>query len=348
VYGLSRNETYYDVISVLPRHFLEALSIAAILPISAVFVLLDRPLQAMLPLLALFGVAVVRLVPAINSINMALVDIRYKRSAFDLICGELKTLEASCAGEPELSPGQNPTVAMQQGIRLTNVWYRYPGADGDAISDLSLEIRTGEAVGFIGPSGAGKSTLIDLIVGLLTPTGGAVRVDGQDIRRNLSAWQRQIGYIPQEIYLNDDTIRRNIAFGLPDERIDDHAVARALRAAQLEDFVRGLPQGLDTLIGNQGIRLSGGQRQRIAIARALYHDPNVLVMDEATNALDSETESDVMDAVQALRGSKTLIIVAHRRSSVAYCDRLFRFEQGRIVDVQDAETILGGITKRIA
>ena len=186
-------------------------------------------------------------------------------------------------------------------------------------------------VGFIGTSGAGKSTLVDILLGLLTPDTGEVRVDGKDIQANLRNWQDQIGYVPQSIFLTDDTLRRNVAFGLADEQIDDAAVQRAIRAAQLEEFVAGLPDGLETLVGERGIRLSGGQRQRIGIARALYHDPAVLVLDEATSALDTDTELGVMQAVTALQGNKTILIVAHRLSTVEHCDRLYRLEQGMVV-----------------
>jgi ABC-type multidrug transport system fused ATPase/permease subunit len=195
---------------------------------------------------------------------------------------------------------------------------------------MTLRIRKGESVGFVGPSGSGKSTLVDVILGLLTPGCGQVLVDAEDIQKNLRAWQDQIGYVPQSIYLTDDTLRRNVAFGLASEAIDDTAVAHAVRAAQLEEFVAALPKGLETIVGERGVRLSGGQRQRIGIARALYHDPAVLVLDEATSALDTATEEGVMQAVTALHGSKTLLIVAHRLSTVAHCDRLFRLEQGRI------------------
>jgi ABC-type multidrug transport system fused ATPase/permease subunit len=200
-----------------------------------------------------------------------------------------------------------------------------------ALDDLSLRIQKGESIGFIGPSGSGKSTLVDVVLGLLTPSPGQVLVDGDDIQKNLRAWQDQIGYVPQSIYLTDDTLRRNVAFGLPDGEIDDAAVKRAIRAAQLEDFVAGLPKDLETIVGERGVRLSGGQRQRIGIARALYHDPVVLVLDEATSALDTATERGVMEAVTALRGNKTILIVAHRLSTVANCDRLYRLEQGKIV-----------------
>ena len=329
---LRRHETFYDVVSALPRHFLEVLSIAAVFPVAAAFVLLDRPIQALLPVLALFGVAAVRLVPAIASINMALVDIRYKRPAFDLVCAELEALEVPVACQPCRIVSQSQINKMQDSIRLEDIHYRYSDAAAEALQGVSLEIEAGAAVAFIGISGAGKSTLIDIILGLLTPTSGQIHVDARDIQQNLSEWQRQIGYISQDIYLIDDSIRRNIAFGLPDDEINDIAIARAIQAAQMEGLVRSLPEGLDTLVGNRGIRLSGGQRQRIGIARALYHDPSVLVMDEATSALDDETEREVIEAIGRLRGDRTVIMIAHRLTTVRNCDRLYLLDAGKVKD----------------
>ena len=197
---------------------------------------------------------------------------------------------------------------------------------------MSLTVTRGEAVGLIGSSGSGKSTLVDILLGLLEPTAGIVLVDGHNIQDNLREWQDQIGYVPQSIFLTDDTLRRNVAFGLPKEKIDDDAVKSAIRLAQLEEFVASLPEGMETLVGERGVRLSGGQRQRIGIARALYNNPDILVLDEATSSLDTETEHGVMQAVQALQGDKTVIIVAHRLSTVEYCDRLYRLENAHIVD----------------
>jgi ABC-type multidrug transport system fused ATPase/permease subunit len=210
---------------------------------------------------------------------------------------------------------------------------------------ISISIPLGTSIGFIGSSGAGKSTLIDVILGLLTPTSGVVRVDGIDIQTSLRGWQDQIGYVPQFIYLTDDTLRRNIAFGLHVDEISEEAVWRALRSAQLEQFVNELPQGIDTVVGERGVRLSGGQRQRIGIARALYHDPAVLVLDEATSSLDLETERDLMKAVKALQSDKTILIVAHRVSTVEHCQHLYRLDKGRIIDEGEASMVLGHIAK---
>jgi len=332
--SLHRHETFHEVTSLLPRYFLETLAMVAVVLIAVVFLLSNRPLGGFAPILALYAMAVTRLLPAMITINSSLVEIRYRRPGFELVCAELKALENSVVETSDHAKDRTMMTirgTMAGTIALENVHYRYAGATSEALKDVSLIIQTGTMVGFVGTSGAGKSTLIDVIVGLLAPTEGRVLVDGVDIHQDLPTWQRQIGYVQQNIYLLDDSIRRNIAFGLPDDQIDDRAVARAIQAAQIESFVQSLPRGSETRVGHEGIRLSGGQRQRIAIARALYHDPNILVMDEATNALDHDTESEIMEAVCALQKNKTLIIVAHRPSTVEACDRLFRLDAGRII-----------------
>jgi ABC-type multidrug transport system fused ATPase/permease subunit len=237
-------------------------------------------------------------------------------------------------------PQQGKPISFERTIELDNITFRYSSTERRAVKGVSLEIPKGATVGFIGSSGSGKSTLVDILLGLLSPESGAVKVDGVDIQKNLRSWQDKIGYVPQSIYLTDDTLRRNIAFGLPNEGIDEEAVQRAVRASQLDQFINELPEGLDTVVGERGVRLSGGQRQRIGIARALYHDPAVLVLDEATSALDVATESGVMAAIRNLRHEKTIIIVAHRLSTVEYCDRLYRFSDGRIVKEGSANEVL--------
>ncbi len=329
--SLQRHETCHEFTSLLPRYFLETLAMAVVVLIAVTFLLFDRPIGGLLPILALYGVAVTRLLPAMTTINSSLVEIRYRRPALDLVCAELKEREVHVTAQAGDSGMQPVSKKMLESITFENIHYRYPGATSEALHGVSATIQAGTAVGILGTSGAGKSTLIDILLGLLTPTDGRVLVDGTDIRHDLAAWQRQIGYVPQNIYLLDDSIRRNIAFGLPDDKIDDSAVARAMQAAQIDAFVGSLPQGPETPVGHEGVRLSGGQRQRIAIARALYHDPSVLVMDEATNSLDDGTENDLMEAVRALQNKKTLIIVAHRLSTVDGCDQLFRLEAGRLV-----------------
>ena len=223
---------------------------------------------------------------------------------------------------------------------MEGVTYRYPESHANSLDDVSIRIPHGGSVGLVGGSGAGKSTLVDVILGLLTPDGGRVCVDGIDIAGDVRGWQGLIGYVPQNIFLCDDTLRHNVALGVPDSEIDDQRLARALEAAQLSSFVAGLPEGVETMVGERGVRLSGGQRQRIGIARALYHDPPVLVMDEATSALDSATEAEVMSAVNALHGQKTIVIVAHRLTTVAKCDVVYRLENGRVAQCGTLDEVM--------
>ena len=209
--------------------------------------------------------------------------------------------------------------------------YRYPDSSEHAVHEVSLTINKGEVVGFVGASGAGKSTLVDLILGLLHPSGGVIKIDGRPLQENRPGWMKNIGYIPQFIYLADDTIRRNIAFGIADEQISEEKLEKAVRDAQLHELIKSLPEGLDTKIGESGVRLSGGQRQRIGIARALYDQPDVLIMDEATAALDNITERQVIEAIELLRGERTILMIAHRLSTVQNCDRLYLLENGRLM-----------------
>jgi ATP-binding cassette, subfamily B, bacterial PglK len=329
--SLHRQETFREVTGLLPRYFLEVLAMVAVMLIALIFLLSDKPPASLAPVLALYGMAVARLLPALITINSSLLEIRYRWPAFELVSAELKAFPTATLINSCDRPQGRRMMPIAPSITLDNVHYRYAGAIEEALQGVSATIDAGTMVGFVGTSGAGKSTLIDLIVGLHVPDEGRVLVDGVDIHEDLPAWQRRIGYVPQNIYLIDDSIRRNIAFGLPDDEIDDVAVAHAMRAARLESFVQTLPMGIESPVGHEGIRLSGGQRQRIAIARALYHDPSVLIMDEATNALDPETELAIMTELRLLQEEKTVIVVAHRPSTVEGCNQVMRLEAGRIV-----------------
>jgi ATP-binding cassette, subfamily B, bacterial PglK len=328
--AVERYHVFPRVVAAIPRPVLETLAAFGLVAAVAGLTALGMDSSAVLPLLALVAVAMVRLIPAFNAITSAAANIRFDWASFILVTTELQTVE-SLAGESRVG-SPSPDLPLTRSIRIENLRYRYPGAAEDAIRGISLEISPGEAIAVVGPSGAGKTTLVDLLLGLLEPTSGRICVDGQDIGPVLPRWRQSIGYVPQDVFLLDDTIRRNIAFGLLEEEIDDEAVERAVGLANLTSFVTGLPDGVNTRVGHRGALLSGGQRQRIGIARALYHDPAVIILDEATSALDSETERAVVDAVSGLRPQVTLIVVAHRLSTVRSCDRVYLMEDGIILD----------------
>ena len=311
----------------LPRLWLELLAVMGLA--SVIFVMMARgvPLESLLPTIGLFGAAAFRLIPSVTRSMVALQATRFGRPVVELLYGELIEHKA-----PPPVPWTGK-MAFEDAIRIENLTFSYEGAERPALHNISLEIPHGLCVGFVGGSGAGKSSLIDLILGVLTPTSGRVTVDGLDIAANLRGWQQHVGYVPQAIFLTDDTLRRNIAFGLPDAQIDEAAIQRAVHGAQLDAFVSSQVDGLETIVGERGIRLSGGQRQRIGIARALYHNPDVLVLDEATSALDTQTENGVMEVIRAMQGTKTILIVAHRLSTVANCDLLVKLEAGRVAQI---------------
>lgn len=322
----------------LPRLWLELLAVSGLAILVLAMLWKGKPMEALLPTLGLFAAAAFRIMPSVNRLLTAVQSIRYYLPVINTLHGEFCLLKTTNIQQHRLHLPFKNTLVLDQ------VNFKYQTTATMALRGISLSIPRGFSIGFIGGSGAGKSTLVDIILGLLTPNSGTIKIDGIDIQTNLRGWQDQIGYVPQTIYLTDDTLRRNVAFGLPSEQIDDTAVWRAIQAAQLEQFINELPQGLETEVGERGVRLSGGQRQRIGIARALYHDPAVLVLDEATSSLDTATEHDVMEAVRALHGDKTIIIVAHRLSTVEHCDRLFRLEQGRVVEEGETAAVLYATT----
>jgi ABC-type multidrug transport system fused ATPase/permease subunit len=296
-----------------------------------------------LPLLGAFAFSGLKLLPTMQMLFADLSLLRFNEPALqglaDDLSGPLPRPAAAVAAaeekRPRAAPGGPeraeafPTLARE--IRLDDVHYRYPGAAAPALAGLSLTVAAGEMVGVAGPTGSGKTTTIDVILGLLPPERGRLLVDGVAVgARNRGAWQRQIGYVPQSIYLVDDTVAANIAFGIEPAEIDRDQVARAARMARIDEVVAALPRGYDTAIGEAGVRLSGGQRQRLGIARALYRDPGVIVFDEATSALDSLTEREVVEAVRALHGQKTILLIAHRLSTLVDCDRILVIEGGRL------------------
>ena len=267
--------------------------------------------------------------PAIQQITKSITKLRYSLVVVDPLYDDITEL-AEYRKRFLADRKKKERLQIQRDIEVRNVHYSYPGSEEMALKGVTLTIPRGQSIAFTGPSGAGKTTMVDLLLGLLDPVRGEILVDGENIQEHLSAWQRNIGYIPQFIYLSDESLRSNIAFGIPEKEIDDEKVWKALRLAQLEDFVTRLPDGLDALIGERGVRLSGGQRQRIGIARALYHDPQVLVMDEATSALDNITEKQIIQAIEELKGDRTIITIAHRLTTVMKCDRIYFMTDGKI------------------
>lgn len=292
--------------------------------------------EYLLGVLAVFAVAALRLLPSIILVLNGWNEIRFSRISLTRVYQDLKMSRFS----ESRSSGKNIT---QRGIflELKDVSFSYQNTHLKVLDRISLQLKSGEAIGFIGPSGAGKSTLVNIILGLLSPSEGSLYLNHQELADSLPAWRSRIAYIPQLIFLMDDSLRRNVALGIPDGDIDDRQVWKALEQARLADFVRTLPDALETYVGEQGTRLSGGQRQRLALARAFYHGRDILVLDEATSALDEATEAEIVQEIRQLKGQKTMIVVAHRLSTVRHCDRLYRLEKGQIVAVGTPEEILG-------
>ena len=309
----------------IPRLFLEVTAISGLSVLILVMFLTGSEVGDIAPTVGLFAATAFRVLPSINKIVNAKQLLKVDRTTFETVHHDL-TLTI-----PDSVNQVDQRFAFDS-VTTKDLVFHYASNVNNVLCNVNVEVSRGEAVGFVGQSGSGKSTLIDIMLGLLKPQSGSISINGQLIDDVKQSWQKQIGYIPQTIFLMDDSLRRNIAIGIADNEIDEVAVRDALKSAQLEDFIASLPDGLDTVVGERGVRLSGGQRQRIGIARALYHRPSVLVLDEATSSLDTETEHEVMKAVQALQGDKTVIIVAHRLSTVEYCDRLYRLDAGRIVD----------------
>lgn len=324
------------LIGILPKYVIETVCMTGLL-LAVIFKMFlgQKEMDEFIPQLAVFAVAAFRLLPSVGKINEHMSATLYSAPSLDLIYHDLKEV----AELPEMSEKPDKEWGFQNILKIKNVSYHYPDSEENVIEKASFEIKRGSSVAFVGQSGAGKTTMVDIILGLLTPQRGKITADEMDIEKNISVWQREIGYIPQTIYLSDDTIRNNIAFGVPEEEIDEAAVEAAVEGAQLSEFVESLPGGLDTCVGDRGVRLSGGQRQRIGIARALYHNPEILVLDEATSALDNDTEASVMEAIDNLKGEKTMIIIAHRLTTIKNVDHVFEVVNGKVIERDKAEVI---------
>jgi ATP-binding cassette subfamily C protein len=315
----------------LPRLVMDTLAVGAMVAIAMVLLRSGEDLRSILLLLGMFALAAVRLVPSTSRISSSLAQVRYRYASTEVIYQELLALKQRPSDPLPGSADEHASpVPFRRALVIEDLSYSYPETRQPAITGVSLEIPQGHWVAFIGRTGAGKTTLVDLILGLLLPSAGRILVDGRDLRDNLASWQRNIGYVPQTVYLLDDSVRRNVAFGVPEQEIDDERVWQTLRAAQVDHLIRSLPGELNAVVGEHGDRLSGGERQRLGIARALYRDPEVLVIDEATATLDPGTEAAIVEVIGGLRGRKTIIVITHRPAFVRNCDCIYVMGQGRL------------------
>ena len=327
-----------EILGQAPKYLIETVCIGAILLVLSIKLYMGEDLGNMIPQLAAFAMAAFKLLPSVGKVDNYLNLIIFLKPSVDLIYRDIKDTEDMNGyllcdkDEKPADKSETPGTNADSSIRVDHVYYRYPKTETDVLKDVSFNIPVGKSIGLVGPSGAGKSTIADVILGILTPTGGNVFYDDMNVHEHPIKWSRMLAYIPQAIFLADETIRQNVAFGIPEDEIEEDKVWKALDDAQLSDFVRSLPQGLDTMVGERGVRLSGGQRQRIGIARALYGNPQILVLDEATSALDNETEAAVMEAIESLQGKITMIIIAHRLTTISGCDYIYKVEDGRITE----------------
>lgn len=339
-YFLESYNSYYEkyakalktlkLIGMIPKYIVEAVCMTGLVIAIIIKILFgEADMIYFIPQLTVFATAAFRLMPSVGRINGYLTQMISAMPSIDLVYHDLREVEDY---QEVIKSHDDMELKFSNQIQVRDVSYRYPDGIEDIFSHANLVIPKGKTVGFIGPSGAGKTTMVDIILGLLRPTEGIVCTDGVDIHKNLDSWHKQIGYIPQTIYLADDTIRANVAFGVHENEIDDEAVMRAIKQAQMDEFISSLPEDIRTFVGDRGVRLSGGQRQRIGIARALYHDPEILVLDEATSALDNETETAVMESIDSLKGTKTMIIIAHRLTTIRNADLIYEVADGHVIE----------------
>lgn len=333
-----------QTVSTAPKYLLELVLICFVVALVLVTLKLEHSLQSLAPVLALFGIAALRLLPMINVFSNGISQLRFNRNTVRQLYEDLKQLETANQSRPSSERRRNENDVtnnshFEDGVQerftdldLKNVNFSYPGTSRKALCGISLEIRSGESIGLVGPSGSGKTTLVDVLLGLLVPQNGEILYNGVPLRESLGQWRNQIAYLPQQVFLVDNTLRSNVALGEEESEIDDDRVMTALHQARLSELAEQLPNGVNTVIGERGVRLSGGQRQRVALARAFYHGRSVLVMDEATSALDTETEAEIVAEIQRLKGLKTMVVIAHRLSTVQYCDRIYRLDNGVVVE----------------
>lgn len=330
-YGYVNAVQKYSLYNNTPRLLIETICIICMVGYLAAVVIAGGDVATLTPIISVFALAAMRLMPCANRINNQLTNLAYFEPFVLGISDNLQDEINNPDYVKEFSSKEVKKLPVEKEIVLKDITYAYPNTEVLIFNKANMTIPVGSAVGIVGSSGAGKTTIVDILLGLLNLRDGKILADGVDVQTQYYGWLKNIGYIPQMIFMLDDTIRKNVAFGIPEEEIDDERVMQALKEAQLDEFVKGLPDGLDTTIGERGIRLSGGQRQRIGIARALYEDPEILILDEATSALDNDTEAAIMESINHFQGKKTLVIIAHRLQTIEKCDMVFRVENAQIL-----------------
>jgi ABC-type multidrug transport system fused ATPase/permease subunit len=349
----ARNITLSQGYGNLPRYVIESFMITFLVGFTLLFIKLNNDQQSLTAVLGIFGLASIRLLPASGNLVSGLNVVRSNGFAVDRLFFDLKNLEkenlifdldSKDKHDNVLSSKNIKHMSFEKQIVIDKLVFQYPNTTRKALDEISLTIHKGQSIGIIGKSGSGKTTLVDVILGLFNPQSGDIKVDGVSVYRDLRAWQNILGYVPQSIFLIDDTLERNIAFGVPDHLIDQNRLNNAIKMAQLNEVVEQLPKQIKTIVGERGVLLSGGQRQRVGIARVLYHEREILVFDEATAALDNETEHLVTEATKALSSSKTIIIIAHRLSTIEHCDRIYQIEEGKVIKSGSyQEVVLGSM-----
>jgi len=327
----SENINFFtSLVTSTPRLFLEVLALVGVAVVCVVLISLGRPPDTILPIVSLLAISVVRFIPGLNAITASLTTIKFRKPSFGLIVKEINNLNLS--KEENFKINHEKEINLKNEIIIKDVSFDYKSENKSILNNINMKIKKSTSVGIIGRSGSGKSTLVDIILGLLEPKSGKILVDGIDIKYNKHLWQKNIGYIPQDIYILDDTIKNNITFGIEEDKVDYKLLSETIKVAQLETFVKFSKNKLDTIVGNRGTKISGGEKQRIGIARALYNKPKILIFDEATSALDIDNENKILEEIYDGLNDKTIIIISHRNNTVKYCDTIYVMEQGETID----------------